>query len=156
MNSLLQSQLATLQDDDGYDDEFLRPTRHAIEMANKWLAEVAYLPSGGHVSTVGDGGVRIEWSNDDKRIHLVIAGEVSGRTYIYHQDGSAYGVDRNVSGSNLVNWLRWLIVPVDLSGLLGYHYTDELHVKVFGVDREITSLPMPALQARPATMEASD
>lgn len=110
--SRLHSKLAALRDDDEYDDDFLRPTNYAIEKAREWLIETNSkldgLPPGGHVSTIGDGGVRVEWASDNKRIHLVIASDVLGKTYIYHQEGLVYDVDRNVSSMALSKWLRWL------------------------------------------------
>lgn len=109
----LYLELSQLYSDDEYDEDFLRPTKSAIYRARLWLTKVSHmlsgLPTGAYVSTDGSGGLRIEWSIEEKNVRLVIAATPSGKSYIYHEAGSEYGVDRNISPETISQWLNWLI-----------------------------------------------
>jgi hypothetical protein len=111
--SRLHLELSHLYADDEYDEDFLRPTKSAIYKARLWLTKVSRilsdLPMGSHVSTDGSGGVRIEWSVGEKNVRLVIAARPSSKSYIYHEAGSEYGVDRSISPETISRWLKWLV-----------------------------------------------
>lgn len=111
--SRLYSEISHLFSDDEYDGDFLRPTDHAVYSAKLLLTKVknilSELPVGGYVSTDGSGGLRVDWSAGEKNVRLIIAGSPSGKSYIYHEAGSEYGVDRNVSPEVTSRWLNWLI-----------------------------------------------
>jgi hypothetical protein len=110
----LHSEISVLCSDDEYDDDFLRPTDYAVRKANLLLANVNNIrlgiPTGGHVSTDGMGGIRIEWSVSEKNVRLVIAESLSGKSYIYHEAGPMYGIDRDISPESVSEWLDWLFV----------------------------------------------
>lgn len=108
----LRSAIADLYFDDEYDDEFLRPSAYAFDKSNLLLTKVSHilsgLPGGGYVSTDGAGGIRIEWSVGEKNVRLIIAESQSGKSYIYHEAGSIYDVDRDISPKSVSKWLDWL------------------------------------------------
>lgn len=110
--SLLMAKLMALFQDDEYDNDFLRPTIYALTRVGRWLIKVnsiiLELPSDGYVSTTGDGGLRIEWVKDDKRVHLIVSPDPFGNSYIYHQDNIGYGADKNISPYAIAKWLNWL------------------------------------------------
>ena len=104
-------------------DEYgvLRPTDHAIQSTKEVLftALMAVLGQAarhrkasafprGCVTTDERGGLRIEWSEDGRAVHLVIPAEPGGRSYIYHELGEVYGAEDRVAGSVLAYWLQKL------------------------------------------------
>jgi len=62
----------------------------------------------GCVTTDEQGGLRIEWADEDRAVHLVVPAAQGGRSYIYHELGEAYGTEDRVSGSVLACWLQRL------------------------------------------------
>lgn len=108
----LFSALTVLLEDDEYDDDFLRPTGYAIEQVRKWLSQVnhiiAKIPSGGHFSTDGSGGLRVEWSKGQKEIRLIVPATKEQVAFIYHEDGTDYGADQTISSHAIAKWLTWL------------------------------------------------
>jgi len=104
-------------------DEYgvLRPTDYAIRSTKEVLftALIAILGQAarhrkasafprGCVATDEEGGLRIEWSKDDRAVHLVVSGTPGGRSYIYHELGEVYGAEDRVAGSVLAYWLQRL------------------------------------------------
>jgi hypothetical protein len=59
----------------------------------------------GAVTTDENGGLRIEWSDDDRAVHLVVPSRDDGRSYIYYEIGQIYGTESRVTGSFLSHWL---------------------------------------------------
>ncbi len=62
----------------------------------------------GAVSTDEQGGLRIEWVEGDRAVHLVVPAEPGGQSYIYHEIGQDYAAEKRVSGSALASWLARL------------------------------------------------
>jgi hypothetical protein len=108
----LFSALTALLEDDEYDDDFLRPTTYAIEQVRKWLSQTSQLivkmPSGGHLSTDGSGGLRVEWAKGSKEIRLIVPATKEQAAFVYHEDGADYGADQNISSLTIAKWLTWL------------------------------------------------
>lgn len=91
----------------------LRPSRHSIQRTTDLLlgayrllaaAEVARFPSG-CVTSDGGGGIRVEWRDDTRSVHLVIGSDAGG--YVYYGDASDYGVEP-ATAERLAKWLRTL------------------------------------------------
>lgn len=104
-------------------DEYgvLRPTQYALGETFKVVVgslvdriydaeshDQVYIYPRGCVTTDEQGGLRIEWSGDDRAVHLVIPAVREGRSYIYHELGDSYGTDGRVSGGVLARWLQKL------------------------------------------------
>jgi hypothetical protein len=102
-------------------DEYgvLRPTQYALgntievlvasfleRMEHAASGDEAYLFPRGCVTTDEQGGLRVEWSDDDRAVHLVVPAARGGRSYIYHELGELYGAQERVSGSILAYWLK--------------------------------------------------
>jgi len=109
--STLLSDLAELFQRDDYDEDFVRPTVHALKTTWGLLATAGTkLGSGIPLGTIypyGNGGLRIEWIGQEKELRLSISPTAGGQSYIYYEVGDRYDADYNVSASNLANWLRW-------------------------------------------------
>jgi hypothetical protein len=108
------AELASLKDDDeqGYDDEFLRPTDAGFELARELLcgsAECAPLPyPQGDIYPDGSGGIRADWRSDDRHVSFVLFADTMRRNYIYVQDGDCFGGDYDVTAARLGQYLTWL------------------------------------------------
>jgi len=96
-------------------DEYgvLRPSDHALRstievLIGTLIARKAGTFPRGCVTTDEHGGLRIEWSDDDRAVHLVVPAAHGGRSYIYHELGDSYGTEKRVSGSVLAHWLQRL------------------------------------------------
>jgi hypothetical protein len=102
-------------------DEYgvLRPTEHALRTTIEVLVGALLERTGntpphrqpgpfprGSVTTDEQGGLRIEWSGDDRAVHLTVPAVQGGRSYIYHELGEVYAAERRVSGSVLAYWLQ--------------------------------------------------
>ena len=94
-------------------DEYgvLRPTPHALNttiiVLLGSLPHVNVFPRG-CVTTDEQGGLRIEWSDNDRAVHLVVPATDGGPSYIYHELGDTYGTERSVTANVLARWLRIL------------------------------------------------
>lgn len=97
-------------------DEYgvLRPTKHARRITRKVLRvaledalcrKPSLFPRGA-VTTDENGGLRIEWSDGDTAVCLVIPAQKGGQSYIYHEHGNAYGTTGRVTGSLLSSRLQ--------------------------------------------------
>lgn len=61
-------------------------------------------------STYEQGGIRLTWSKQapSGEVRLVCSADASQQTYLYHELGDNYAVERDVTVSILVQWLEWL------------------------------------------------
>jgi len=113
-------ELATGDQSDEYG--LLRPTTYAQQRTLELLSQsffivVAGLASEGQrcsrfphgaVTTDDQGGLRIEWAEGDRAVHLVVPSEPDGQSYIYHEMGQDYAAEKRVSGTALAQWLARL------------------------------------------------
>lgn len=87
------------------DDDFLAPTDYAINEAKKLLNDVVLE---GWLTTSGGGEIRVEWQNDNKHVNLVIASAADKESYLYHDDGPDYHIEKDISIDSVNKWLTWL------------------------------------------------
>ncbi len=92
----------------------IRPTDHAFELAVGLLVDAsvilrqarqAKIPRAS-VSPDFEGGLRIEWFRPQGNVHLVIPNCDGGECYIYHEQGTDFGVDDDVTAERLASWLQ--------------------------------------------------
>jgi hypothetical protein len=105
-----------LSDETNFDSECLAPTERSIEatlslLANAALELYAPLPEG-VLYPDGDGGLRVDWKQDNRQLRLVIHRASPSQDYIYHQEGTEYGLETNVSARQVAGWARWLMERV--------------------------------------------
>lgn len=110
--ALVQQLVDVMRDEDNFDEECLLPTERAIHAALVFLGDAAVelrtpLPEGA-LYPDGDGGLRIEWEQDERQIRLVIHRDSSSQDYIYHQERADYALEANVTAHQLAGWIRWL------------------------------------------------
>ncbi len=103
-------QLAELDDENDYDDEFLKPsktatntTRNALLQAYRGISDFALLPK--FITADGDGGIRVQWQNEMKELRLI--GSDEGELKLYWQNGSVYDLEEPKI-INLISRLKWL------------------------------------------------
>jgi hypothetical protein len=60
-----------------------------------------------HVTSDEEGGLRVEWIQNDRAVHLVMRTD-KNKSYIYHQVGEAYDVEKRITAGRLFRWLRIL------------------------------------------------
>jgi len=65
----------------------------------------------GTASTEHDGGIRIEWRRDNREVKLVAAAQPGSQEYLYHEEGNAHGLEKEVHPARLAEWLDWLTRP---------------------------------------------
>jgi hypothetical protein len=83
----------------------LRPPTDVVERALVLLTDAAPLPPA-HVSTDADGGLRVNWEKGDNSVRLIVPPPDRGQGYIFHQEVTQYGVDRDLSARTLARWLK--------------------------------------------------
>lgn len=101
-------ELASLLNDDDYDDDFLKPTEYAVSRTKDLLtgleSQIGSLPHF-YCSTCGNGDVRTEWRKGDKEVRLVIS---DAQSYIYWDHVALYGAVNEVTVDTLVERIKWL------------------------------------------------
>ena len=109
---ILLTDLATLLQSQDYNDEFIRPTRHALTRTWNILRDASVFTTGpfpvGTIFPDGDGGLRIEWIRPSRELRLAVSAQPDGKAYIYHELGDRYDVDYRVTPNILAFWLNWL------------------------------------------------
>jgi hypothetical protein len=109
------TRLVTLLEADETDEYgTLRPTQSAFKRTMQVLIE-AYEALGDQfqkasTSTDDQGGIRVTWSrlDVDGEVRLICPAQADQAPYIYHELGSEYAVEREISGAILAQWLEWL------------------------------------------------
>jgi hypothetical protein len=106
--------VALLEADETDEYGVLQPTQSAFRRTMQLVIE-AYDNLGDRfqkasVSTDEEGGIRVTWSKveADCEVRLVCPAQVEQAVYIYHELGADYAVEREVTGTVLVQWLEWL------------------------------------------------
>lgn len=100
--------------DNEYDDDFIRPD--SLSIANALALLPSKLPMDCHISTVGEGDLRFEWSLKQKRVHFVVK---KSYKYLYFSDYSThlynieynvtiYNIEYNVTTEKIIEALAWL------------------------------------------------
>lgn len=110
---LLLRDIEELMRSDEYDDDFLIPTKYAVNQAKEWLDRAAKIrldfPVGGKVSTDGSGSLRIRWISRDKEVCLVSSADPYKKSYIYYENDSDYDAELDVTPDAIANKIAWLI-----------------------------------------------
>lgn len=113
-------QIGSLADGEEQDEYgVLRPTAYAQIKAQELLVEalaakltdamgrgVKCVFPRGAVATDEKGGIRIEWADMDRAVHLIVPASEGGKAYIYHEKGDEYGTEKRLSGGLLARWLQ--------------------------------------------------
>jgi hypothetical protein len=107
--------LLALLEEDGEDEYgILKPTQTAFKLAMQLILE-AYDAMGeqfprASVSTDEQGSIRLTWSKlePECEVRLLCPAHSDQAAYLYHELGTNYAVEREVSGSVLAHWLEWL------------------------------------------------
>ena len=97
-------------------DEYgvLRPTKYACQTTKNILWDtidnaLQLKTSGfprGAVTTDENGGLRIEWSDEDAAVCLIVPAQKNGQSYIYYEYNNDYGTTDCVNGNLLSNRLQ--------------------------------------------------
>ena len=102
--------LAELDDEGDYTEEFLKPSKPAMEMtrnillqAYRGFSDFSRLPK--FVTADGDGGIRIQWQTSRRELRLLCSNE--GELKLYWQDGEKYGLEKPTV-TNLTARFEWL------------------------------------------------
>ena len=83
---------------------------YAFSITNDLLKAFSKIPElpAPAFSADGEGGLSLEWVNNNKRINVVIPGNSSWMQYVYIQEGEEDSIDRDLSAENIINKLKWL------------------------------------------------
>lgn len=102
--------LDTLEERDDYG--ILRPTEHAFSATWDLLAAVlCALPEPYPTAAVGsdaEGGIRVQWFGRTRQVRFVVGASATDLSYVYWQEGEAYGLESPVIPEILLPWLLWL------------------------------------------------
>jgi hypothetical protein len=106
--------VALLEADETDEYGTLQPTQSAFKRTMQVVIE-AYETLGDQFqkaspSTDDQGGIRVTWSrfDVDGEVRLVCPAQADQAAYIYHELGSEYAVERDISGALLAQWLGCL------------------------------------------------
>jgi hypothetical protein len=110
----LKRLIALLEEDEADDYGILQPSQPAFKLAMQFVVE-AYELLGesfprASVSTDEKGGIRLTWSKlePECEVRLTCPADNDQKVYLYHELGDTYAVEKSVTPSVLVQWLRWL------------------------------------------------
>lgn len=103
--------LADLDNEEDYDENFLKPTGIAFSTVRNTLLQAYrsssnFLPLPKFVLADGDGGIRVEWRNLTRELGLFFSDQ--GELKIYWQEGKNYGLDEATTITNTIAKLKWL------------------------------------------------
>jgi hypothetical protein len=115
VNLVLQIMLSDLEESENYteyDSNYQQPSRHAVMRTRRLLQDSAYnighdIPLGTLLPD-GNGGIRIEWIRHTRELSLMVPNAPGGREYLYHEEGSIYKAEYDVTSRLLAQWLEWL------------------------------------------------
>jgi hypothetical protein len=103
--------LAELENEEDYDDDFLKPeqiafakTRNILSQSYRGLYNFSLLPQ--FVLADGDGGIRVEWRNEARELRLLCS--ETGGMKIYWQENKDYDIEEIVTVPSLTARLEWL------------------------------------------------
>ena len=110
----LKRLVALLEEDETDEYGVLQPSQYAFKSVMRLVVD-AYEAMGdsfprASASTDEQGGIRLTWSKQapSGEVRLVCPSDASQQTYLYHELGDNYAVERDVTVSILVQWLEWL------------------------------------------------
>lgn len=110
--ALAQQLSDLLTGETNFDEEYLPPTERAINAFLDLLGNAAielYTPlPEGLLYPDGDGGLRVDWRQDNRQVRLVIHHASTSQDYVYHQERADYDLETSVTARRLAGWLRWL------------------------------------------------
>lgn len=102
--------LAKLDDENDYDEDFLKPsksatdkTRNILLQAYRGISDFSLLPK--FVTADGDGGIRVQWRSETRELRLICSTE--GALKLYWQDGNNYDLEEPTV-TNLITRFEWL------------------------------------------------
>lgn len=98
---------------DEYDEEFLTPTNFAYQSILKFLDELSnsstkILPLPNFIPD-GEGGIRAEWEIRDRELRLVCPAKPDWKSYLYHEEGDSYNVEKDLKVGTFIKWFSWLL-----------------------------------------------
>lgn len=103
---------ALLEEEEEDDYGVAKPSLYAYGTALALVSEASRLMASpfrkASASTDDRGGIRLTWSIPEAEIRLVCAHQSDKPTYLYHEVGNEYEVERDVSASTVAHWLDWL------------------------------------------------
>jgi hypothetical protein len=109
----LKRLVALLEEDETDEYGVLQPSQTAFKLAMHFVVETYDLMGDrfpkASVSTDEQGSIRLTWSKlePDCEIRLTCPAYADQTAYLYHELGSSYAVERDVTVSNLMQWLEW-------------------------------------------------
>ena len=97
--------------DEGYDEQFLRPSRAAFETTWSLLvaADASISPRLPLASPapVGDGGILVQWQRGERTVFLAVPADPS-QGYLYLRGPEFRQTVRELADSRLISALEWL------------------------------------------------
>jgi hypothetical protein len=103
---------ALLEEEEEDDYGVAKPSAYAYGTALALVSEASRLMASpfrkASASTDDRGGIRLTWSIPEAEVRLVCAHQSDKPTYLYHEVGNEYEVERDVSASTVAHWLDWL------------------------------------------------
>jgi len=103
---------ALLEEEEEDDYGVAKPSIYAYGTALALVSEASRLMASlfrkASTSTDDRGGIRLTWSRPEAEVRLVCAHQSDKPTYLYHEVGNEYEVERDVSASTVAHWLDWL------------------------------------------------
>jgi hypothetical protein len=109
----LKRLVALLEEDETDEYGVLQPSQAAFKLAMRFVLE-AYDAMGDRfpkasASTDEQGGIRLTWSrlDSDCEVRLICPAHNDQLAYLYHELGTDYAVEREVTVSVLLSWLEW-------------------------------------------------
>jgi hypothetical protein len=110
----LKRLVALLEADETDEYGILQPSQTAFKLAMQFVVE-AYDAMGDRfpqasVATDEQGSIRLTWSKlePECEVRLVCPAQTNQPAYFYHELGSDYAVERQVTTALLGQWLEWL------------------------------------------------
>lgn len=94
------------------DEDDFAASVYAITTAQRLIVEVyrrvgARFPQPA-VFANGNRGILLQWDNSSRQVRLVVPRDDTFLMYVYHEDGSDYDAEAEVSPDTLASWLTWL------------------------------------------------
>lgn len=102
-----------VDESDDYDDKFLPPIEEKLSQMKSFITELCQVKGKKFIVPAfvpdGKGGIEANWHNNNRYLQVIISASNTKGPYLFHKEGSHYGIEYFTTGSELAMRFDWLM-----------------------------------------------